>query len=269
MAAKKHSFIILAYQKSPFLEECIQSLLQQTRPSPILIATPTPNTHITRLAKKYQLTVKANPQQHGMAADFSFGLSQATTPYVTLAHQDDLYLPRYTEVMLENLEHYPDFLIKFSDYQEIIQADHEGIVHSWTANLLIKRFLIFLGFGLSSAISSPVSKRNLLRFGSPIPCPSVLFNRQHLQNFVFNSDFNINMDWDAWIKLAERKGEFLRTNQKLMRHRLHPASATSLGIKNERRQKEDLICFAKLWPTLLVRPLAKLYSLSYIGNKTD
>ena len=43
---KNHTFAICAYKESPFLEECIQSLLGQTIPSTIIIVTSTDNAYI-------------------------------------------------------------------------------------------------------------------------------------------------------------------------------------------------------------------------------
>ena len=38
-----HTFVVCAYKESPYLGECIESLLQQTKKSRILISTSTPN----------------------------------------------------------------------------------------------------------------------------------------------------------------------------------------------------------------------------------
>ena len=62
---EKHTFVICAYGESPYLEECICSLLNQKRKSPVLIATSTPNEHIERLAEKYHLQVKVNQGKRG------------------------------------------------------------------------------------------------------------------------------------------------------------------------------------------------------------
>lgn len=62
---EKHTFVICAYGESPYLEECICSLLNQKRKSSVLIATSTPNEHIERLAEKYHLQVKVKPGGKG------------------------------------------------------------------------------------------------------------------------------------------------------------------------------------------------------------
>ena len=50
-----HTFAICAYKESPYLEECIKSLKNQTIKSNILIATSTPNDYIKGIADKYAI----------------------------------------------------------------------------------------------------------------------------------------------------------------------------------------------------------------------
>ena len=50
-----HTFAICAYKESPYLEECILSLKNQTVKSNIIMATSTPNEWIQGLAKKYEI----------------------------------------------------------------------------------------------------------------------------------------------------------------------------------------------------------------------
>jgi len=266
MKQNKHSFVVLAYKESPFLEDCLQSLFAQSVKSEIILATSTPNAFLKKIAKKYNLKIKINTGEKGLAPDWNFALKQAQTEYVTLAHQDDIYLPSYTQEMLTDLEKYPNFLLKFCDYQEIYHGLKETKVRTWTLNLLIKRLLIFFSFFFSSAISELGAKKRFLGLGSPIPCPSVLYHRSKLGNFTFSSDYRINVDWIAWIDLANRQGEFLKSGQILMQHRIHADSETTRGLQDHIRQDEDLICFKKLWPKFLVKFFYSLYSFSYKTN---
>ena len=50
-----HTFIVLAYKESAYLEDCIKSVINQTYPSRVIIATSTPNDFISKLAKKYNI----------------------------------------------------------------------------------------------------------------------------------------------------------------------------------------------------------------------
>ena len=80
-----HTFVICAYKESPFLEECIQSLLRQTIKSHILISTSTPNSYLDAVSQKYQIPIYVNDIAGGIAEDWNFGMNKAETPFVTIA----------------------------------------------------------------------------------------------------------------------------------------------------------------------------------------
>ena len=52
-----HTFVVLAYKESKYLETCIKSVLNQKYRSDVVIATSTPNDYINSLANKYNLEV--------------------------------------------------------------------------------------------------------------------------------------------------------------------------------------------------------------------
>src|SRR5678816_2877521 len=91
-----HTFVVLAYQDSPYLTECLESLLLQTEKSEILVSTSTPSRHISDTAGKFGVDVLISKNGSGIAHDWNFGWNCARTNYVTLAHQDDVYAPDYT-----------------------------------------------------------------------------------------------------------------------------------------------------------------------------
>ena len=96
-----HTYALCAYKESAYLEECVKSLLEQTVKSTIFIATSTPNDHINAVAEKYNIPVYVNYGEKGIGGDWNFAYDKAQTPLVTIAHQDDIYEPTYTEKMLE------------------------------------------------------------------------------------------------------------------------------------------------------------------------
>jgi glycosyltransferase involved in cell wall biosynthesis len=121
--APTHTFVIPAYKESSFLDDCIQSLLNQTVKSKIIIATSTPNDFITQIAERYNIPVKVNTGKAGIGLDWNFALSCCDTQYCTLAHQDDLYLPLYTEKMLKAMSRDHDSGIAFCDYSDLKQKE--------------------------------------------------------------------------------------------------------------------------------------------------
>lgn len=136
---KNHTFAICAYKESLYLEECIKSLKNQTVKSNIIIATSTPNDHIKNLAQKYKIQLFINNGEKGIGQDWNFAVSNTKTDYVTVAHQDDVYCENYLEEIIRKLEKGKDFLIAFTDYNEI----KNGETIPLTTNLKIKKLLLF------------------------------------------------------------------------------------------------------------------------------
>ena len=84
-----HTFVICAYKESPYLDECIASLKNQSVKSEIIIVTHTPCDYISDMAAKYDLTLFVNEGEGGITQDWNFGLSKVKTRFATIAHQDD------------------------------------------------------------------------------------------------------------------------------------------------------------------------------------
>ena len=257
-----HSFAVTAYKDSPYLSECLDSLKKQTVESVIYITTSTPSDYISELAKKYAVEIYITEPGQGIAHDWNFSLQQAKTKYVTLAHQDDLYMPEYAASSFNAAEKFTDTLLSFTGYTEIVN----GKDRSNTLLLRIKRFMLWFFIPYRKNIHSRIRKKLLLSAGCPIPAPSVMYNKDILVDFRFSNEFSINMDWQAWYRIAEMKGRFVYIKKRLLKHRIHPDSATSLGLKSNLRQKEDLIMFKKFWPGFIAKLMAKFYARSYKSN---
>lgn len=256
-----HTFAILAYKKSQHLETCIKSLINQRVKSEIVISTSTPSPFINSLADKYNLQVATNEEKAGIASDWSYAFNVCRTKYVTLAHQDDIYNFDYSENCIKAMDA-QNGLITFTDYYEV----YNGKKRVNTLNLIIKRLIMLPFFIKKRPLFSIPLKRLMLSFGSPICCPSVMYNKEKLGKIVFNPKLTINMDWDMWLDLAGRDGAFSFVPEKLTGHRIHSESATTDGLANNRRQHEDHHLFKRVWPDVLVRLISKIYSLSYLSN---
>jgi glycosyltransferase involved in cell wall biosynthesis len=285
-----HTFVVMAYKDSPYLGECLESLKKQAKQmnktcekaqtvqldlvqsdtgqsnrdgqSEIVIATSTPSKYIYNLASKYCVEVKVCQAGKGIAADWNFGLHCAKTKYVTLIHQDDIYMLDYARFCLQAAEKYPDSIITFTDYYELV----DGKDRKNSPVLLVKKLIMTVFLTFTRSLKSRFWRKLLISVSSPICMPSVMYNIEILEDFEFSDDFSINMDWDAWYRMLEIKGRFVRVPKVLMKHRIHAESETSNGLRANKRQAEDLIMFKRFWPSWLARLIAKFYAISYKSN---
>lgn len=266
----EHAFVILAYKQSPYLEACIRSLKNQTIKSTVYISTSTPSAFLNDIAKKHDIPVMINPSSEGIARDWSFAYNNCNARYVTLSHQDDIYYPSYTKECLSAVRQANnDAVIIFTGYNEIRL---DAIINTAHINVIIKKLLLLV-FACKKNIYSRFFKRLTLSFGNPVCCPSVMYHKEKIGNFNFSADFVFNMDWDAWLRLADNKGCFVYLSRNLMAHRIHADSQTSSVIKNNIRAKEELILFKRLWPAFTAHIIAWMYGSASqsntVGSETE
>ena len=261
MEKSKHTFVVLAYKESEYLEECIKSVLNQEYKSKVVIATTTDNDYIRKMAKKYKLEVVVG-KHTSIGGDFDFAVTVGNTELVTVAHQDDIYDYEYSKNMVEFYNKYNDSIILFSDYYEI---RNDKKVYS-NLNLKIKRVLLF---PLRSKFLSKykIWKRWVIRFGNGISCPAVTFVKERCPDKIFESVYKCNIDWYAWERLSKLDGRFIFIKNKLMGHRISLSSTTTDIIREGIRTKEDYEIYIKFWPKFIARFLTKVYKNSEKSNE--
>lgn len=260
-----HTFVICAYQESAYLEECICSLLAQTIPSRVLISTATPNEHIRGLAARYGLELRVNTGDHGIAQDWEFALRQADTPYVTLAHQDDVYEPTYAETVLRGLEGAEHPIIAFTDYFEIRNGTR---VFGDSSRLLSVKQKLLSPLKSARRQKSVWWRRRCLSLGNAICCPAVTYVMSRMPEPVFRPYFRSNVDWQTWERLSREPGEFVYLPHPLMGHRVHEASTTTQVIGDgSGRSGEDLEMFRAFWPGFIAKLLTRFYARSQDSNR--
>lgn len=260
---KLHSFVVLAYKESPYLESCIRSVLHQSEESRVVIATSTPNSYIQKYADKYGLEVVINPQARGgIGCDFDFARKCADSILVTVAHQDDIYDYQYASSMVSSYKKNKDALILFPDYYEI--RGKQKIFSN--INLKIKKLLLS-PLRSTKRANAKWRKRAVLALGNSICCPAVTFvNGNICEDEIFPRDLLCNVDWKAWEILSRKQGRFVYIRKMLMGHRVHEGSTTTEIIRDNIRTKEDFDILKSFWPAPLAKFIAKVYSLSEKSN---
>jgi len=260
-----HTFVICAYQESPYLEACIRSILAQDSESTVLIATSTPSPYIERLAGRYGIPVEVNEGKGGIGNDWNFALSCCHTPYATLVHQDDIYGRSYGETAVRLLEKAHKPLIFFCGYGELRGGGNRE-KPAESAVVKVKRLMLApLSFRVLQG--SPWIRRRILSFGNAICCPSVTYCLENLPAPLFTGAMKSNLDWLAWERISRLEGAFVYCREPLMCHRIHEGSTTSRLLGVHGRSREDYMVFCRFWPKKIARVLTRLYRSSEKSNR--
>lgn len=242
-----HSFVILAYNESDDLEECIKSIKKQSVKSNVLIATSTKNDYIIELASQYGLGVMVNDSESNKGKDYNFALASVDTKLVTIVHQDDLYDRNYAKEVIKCYKKNKDASIIFTDYYEIF--GDKKIKKS--KGLLKKRLCIWpLKYGLFN--NKKYFKRLSLKYHKAICTSSITFVKDNINSKVFPEDFVYNNDWAALEKLTLNKNRFVMVPKMLVGYRVDVYKR-----KNAKQIDEDITLYKKFWNNYLIDWLYK------------
>lgn len=260
----KHVYAIPAYKDSPYLTDCIASLEKQQVKSPVLLCTATPSDRLKALAEQHGFSYHVNPDAPDIAGDWNFAMKCARAEgadFVTLCHQDDIYLPGYGAAFHKMAAAHDDILIFFTDYGE--QRGDQLVTRSRLLN--IKRALLWM-MRIKPFQTWRFAKRRTLSLGDPICCPSVTMNLNRLPDHFFQRGMITNLDWQAWETASNMPGRFAYHREMLMLHRIHPSSTTSQVLGEGGRGAQDEIMFRKFWIAPIAKVLARLYASSEKSN---
>jgi hypothetical protein len=254
-----HTFVVCAYKDSPYLEDCVQSLMNQQSvrkgESVVTLFTATPSDFVKILCEHFAIPLFTGVSK-GIGTNWNEALKTVRTPYATIAHQDDIYLPDYGETLLTDLQRDATINLIFSDYQEI---DKIGVVRENNANLRVKHLLL----KFFSLVGVRALQRKILSLGNFICCPAVTYNLERIGNLRFDTNLRFVVDWEMWLNVLKQAGKITYIKQPLMYHRIHELSETSKTTDNSVREKEEVMIFEKYWG----RTLSKLYMKGYVRNQ--
>ncbi|EOH79096.1 MULTISPECIES: glycosyltransferase family 2 protein [Enterococcus] len=254
-----HTFVICAYKESPFLIKCIESCKNQTsvlnNNSKIIMYTSTPNEYIKKISVQYGIPLFIK-EGGSIGKDWNNALSVVETRYATIIHQDDLYLSNYGEKILNSFEENNNLNIVFCDYEEIDEQDN---IRERNVNLKIKTF----GLHLLSLLPYKKYQRRIYAFGNFICCPAVSYDLDRLKDFSFNESLRMAVDWDAWERIMKRHGEILYIPERLMYHRIHSESETTVNTVSKTREAEEYELYQRYWG----KTIAKLLMKYYVNNQ--
>ncbi len=253
-----HTFAVCAYKESPYLEECVRSLAEQTIKTNILIATSTPCEYISNIAKEYQIPLYVREGKSDIRDDWNFAYDQAKTEWVTIAHQDDKYDKDYVKEFLDTIVKYQNPIAFVTDYIPI----KNGKIGSRDINSRIRKIL-------RKPLKNPKKarkrfwKRAILSLGNSICCPAVTYHKSVLGASFFTSELKYNIDWDTFLKIADTEGSFCYTEKPLTFYRVHDGATSKEWIVNHTREKDDIYMFRKFWPKWVVNIIMIFYKKAY------
>jgi len=202
------SIITPSYNQRPFLEETIQSVLNQGYPNLEYIVIDGGSTdNSVEIIKKYkdQLAYWVSEPDKGQSDAINKGFRVATGEILAWLNSDDLYLPGTLQTVAEYFSSHPDVDCVYGD---IYMIDEHG------RRLFLRK-------------SIPFDCRAHLFGGCLVPQPASFFRKTVIDRVGYlDTSLHYNMDTEFFVRCGHEGIKFGHIPQPLACFRLHPASKT-------------------------------------------
>lgn len=229
------TFAIPCRNAGPHLQPLLASLLAQTHADFELLLVDDASTDdsatLARRVAGARIRVEHNAAPLGLAGNFARCAELTRTPYLCIAHQDDVYDPNYLAAMLAALAPRGEAAFAHCPAQAI---DHAGRPLGSPAERYKQRLL---------ARAAPCDRRGLYTLlfrGNFVCCPSVLFRTAALRATPFDPQYRFALDWDLWFRLLVAGHTFATVTTPLLQYRRHDRAASRALTQDRSRFAEEL-----------------------------
>lgn len=229
----KVSVLIPTYNSAPFLDEAIQSVLNQTFTNFELIIVDnksTDNSHevISKYLGDKRIAYYQNPTNIGMVNNWNKCLDYAQGDYIKYLCSDDKFHPQLLEKYVQVMDKYPNVALVTSD-----RAIYGFKNYTWVLPLK------YLQKGKTVAYHS---LNDVNWIGEPT---SVMFRRANLTVGGFRSEFTYLTDWDMWLRQLS-VGDCYIIPEALSYFRVHANQCTAYVLKNLSNYFEDYYFYKEI-----------------------
>ncbi|MCQ9636425.1 glycosyltransferase [Chryseobacterium sp. WG23] len=198
------SVIVPCYNQAIYLDECLQSVLEQTYTNwQCIVVNDGSTDHTEETAKKWiekdSRFLYVYKKNGGLSSARNAGLEKASGAYIQFLDSDDTIHPEKFTKSLSSETEYPLMVSQFTIYKN--QAHYPGY------NSIKQEFLRFEGivFGWD------------LKFSIPIHC--ALISRNLLDGFLFDTSLTSCEDWLMWIYIMKGHPKVFLVDEPLAHYR--------------------------------------------------
>jgi len=230
------TFAIPCRNAGVHLRPLLQSLLRQTEPDFVLLLVDDASTDgsaaLAREVAGARVTVHRNDPALGIGGNWNRCVELVTTPFFCLAHQDDVYEPRYLERLLAALRARPDAGMA---HCRATAVDADGVAFVSPAERYKEHFWQHAPGDDRAAHSARLYRGNF------VCCPSVLYRTDAVRaTGPFRTDLRFALDWEYWFRLLRAGFGIADVDELLVHYRRHDAAASNLASADRSRFAEEL-----------------------------
>ena len=219
----KISVIIPSYNSGKFLNEAIESVVNQTYKNlEIIIVNDGSIDDTEKIAKEWQEKDKRvrylkYQSNRGLPAARNTGIKNSQGDYLAFLDADDIWLPSKLETQLEKIKETKSDLIFSNWYIWSAKSNHKSLA-------ITKK--IFLGSLNQSRLLCLFIRRNLGNPSTALLKKEKLFEVGFFDEELFSSE-----DYDLWLRFILKGGKISFINQPLIYYRKHSEQMTTNDYK--------------------------------------
>jgi glycosyltransferase involved in cell wall biosynthesis len=217
------SVIMPVYNAEKYLREAISSILDQTVSDFELIilndASTDSSEEIIYSFKDRRIIYVLNKINLGLIGTLNKGIELAQGMYIARMDNDDISDPKRFEIQLDYLEKDREAGMVCSPIIGITSAGKER--DHWPADF-------------QTRTSGEIAAR--LPYENCISHPTVMLEAGLLKKYRYASNQQGSEDWDLWLRLVRDGIKIIKTNEVLLRYRIHEQSITSAYRKKRPAQ---------------------------------
>lgn len=210
----KISIIIPTYNSAMFIEDCLDSVINQTYKNWEVIIVDqmsTDNTLDIINKKNNKFKIIANPNVGNIASSRNIGIRNSNAKILAFLDSDDIWLPKKLELSLIYLDEY-----EFLYHDALILNKNNKIIHDKSYRFSIHN-----------------NPELLLHLGNPIITSSVVCKKQINNKIIkFSEDPELIAieDYDLWTRLAFDRISFKYLKNKLCLYRHHDNNISNINF---------------------------------------
>jgi glycosyltransferase involved in cell wall biosynthesis len=231
------TFAIPCRDAGPFLRPLLESLLGQTRQDFELLlvddGSRDDSVGLARAVAGSRVQVHRNETPRGIGGNWNRCVELVATPFFCLAHQDDVYEPRYLELLLAALQARPHAALA---HCRACAMDAGGSAFESLAERFKEHFW------KRDPGQDRAAHYARLWSGNFLCCPTVLYRTEAVSKAgPFRADLRFALDWEYWFRLLRHGYGIVDVPELLMHYRRHAAAATAAATADRSRFDEELL----------------------------
>jgi len=222
------SVIMPVYNAEPYLREAIDSILGQTiKDFEFLIVNDGSTDKSEEIILSYndaRIVYIKNTQNSGLIFTLNKAIELARGTYIARMDNDDISEPNRFEIQLQHFQHEENIAMVCSP---IIGITSSGKIRDhWQVDFNTKT---------SSKIAQMLPWQNCISH------PTILIRADVLKSYKYSIKQKGSEDWDLWLRLARDKHKIVKTEEVLLRYRIHAQSITRLHNQSQSSQIKAII----------------------------